>query len=116
MILTHHERRSTSGRVSLPPKQCSMRWVVTALKIGVLLNIGICYSGTGCQEGAQPSRELTHQMATKQSPAMVTYLKEQDTYKSFLVGGHLASRSSVQSRTGRASDSTSEDRLNTSSE
>ena len=93
-----------------------MTCVNTALQVGILLNVGICCSGIGSQEGTQPSRISTHQIVTKQSPAMVTYLKEQDAYKSFLVGGHLASRGSIQSESVRASDSASDDKFDATGE
>ena len=114
--LNDHERRSTSDKVPLSSKHGSMTCVVTTLKVVILLNMRICSSGTGCQEGAQPSRISAHQMARKQSPAMVTYLKEQDAYKCFLVGGHLASRSSIKSETDRASNSTGNPKIDTTSE
>ena len=44
---------------------------------------------------------------------MVTYLKEHDAYKSFLVGGHLASRNDnreAESKTDHARDSVDDEK------
>ena len=43
----------------------------------------------------QSSRESAHKTTMNLSPAMVIYLKEHDAYQSFLVKGHLASRSDI---------------------
>ena len=43
----------------------------------------------------QSSIASAHQTTVDLSPAMVTYLKEHDPYKSFLVKGHLASRNDI---------------------
>ena len=96
-----------------------MTCVVTALKVGIPLNVGICCSEIGRQEGAQPSRVSPHKIATKHSPAMVTYLKEQDAHKSFLVTGHPASRSSIgeaESERDRTLENGSDDKIDTTSE
>ena len=43
----------------------------------------------------QSFRTPAYKTTVKLSPAMVTYIEEHDSYKSFLVKGHLASRSDI---------------------
>ena len=58
------------------------------------------------------SKASAHETTVNLSPAMVTYLKELDAYQSFLVKGHLASRSDIGEdglKTDRAQGSAEDD-------
>lgn len=65
-------------------------------------NSGGLFSGVGCQKGAQSSKISVPNTAKGPSPAMVKYLEEQDAYKSFLVGGHLARRLNIEEAGSKA--------------
>ena len=60
----------------------------------------------------QSSRAPAHETTVNLSPAMVTYIEEHDSYKSFLVKGHLASRRDIGEdglKTDRAQGSAEDD-------
>lgn len=60
----------------------------------------------------QPPRDSAYKTTMNLSPAMVIFLKEHDAYKSFLVKGHLASRSDIEEdglKTARAQGSAEDD-------
>lgn len=67
----------------------------------------------------QSSETSAGKSTTDPSPAMVKYLEEHDAYKSFLVGGHLASRKDIEeagSETERRWDGVGGDEVHVTSE